>query len=194
MIFCAFSAPGQQTDESLIRSAFVKALSNDLDGAIADCTAAITLNPNSDKAFTSRGSYRYQKGDMQGAIADFTSAIKLAPKVVGAYNGRADAYAATGQSKLAFADFESVLKLDPNSRYNDSLFLRRGRLRLGLKDFEGAIVDFTKAVELNPIYVPAFEERAKAYRAIGKISLADADDKSAEIARQKLHELLKKPN
>ncbi len=194
VIFCACTTPGQQTDESLIKSAFVKSLSNDFDGAIADCTAALKINPNSDNAFTCRGSYRYQKGDMEGAIADYTSAIKLAPKVAGTYNGRADAYAATGQTKLAFADYAKVLELDPTSKYNDILYLKRGRLRFGLKDYEGAILDFTKAIELNPIYIPAFEERAKAYRAVGKNLLADADDKSAEIARQKLLDLLKKPN
>ena len=118
--------------------------------------------------------------------------------MVSAYTGRADAYAATGQSKLAFADYAKVLELDPTSKYNDTLYLNRGRLRFGLKDYEGAIMDFTKAIELNPGYVPAYEARAKAYRAIGKNSLADDDDKSAEIAEQKLKqkllELLKKPN
>jgi len=188
------AAFGQQTEESLLKRAFVKALSNDLVGAIADYTAVIKLNPNSDKAYNLRGNHREQNGDVAGSIEDYTSAITLVPKMAVYFGNRANAYSRLGDSKRALADYDSALKLDPTSKLNDTLYLARGRLKFGLKDYEGAIADLGKAIEFNPNFVAAFEARSKVYRALGKIALADADDKNAETAKQKLLEIMNKHN
>jgi len=49
----------------------------DLDGAIADWTQAIRLNPQLAEAYTNRGLARAHKGDLDGAIADFEMFLKL---------------------------------------------------------------------------------------------------------------------
>ena len=51
----------------------------DLDGAIADYTHAIALDPKLAKAYYNRGLARYDKGDLSSAIADYDQAIKLNP-------------------------------------------------------------------------------------------------------------------
>src|SRR5687768_450415 len=57
----------------------------ELDGAIADLTTAISLDPKDAETWTQRGYMRMQRLDVRGAIADFTEAIQLAPDVAGIY-------------------------------------------------------------------------------------------------------------
>src|ERR1700691_4841221 len=49
----------------------------DLAGALKDFTEAISLDPNSARAFTNHGGALFAQRDFDGAIADFDQAIKL---------------------------------------------------------------------------------------------------------------------
>jgi tetratricopeptide (TPR) repeat protein len=49
----------------------------DWDGAIADASKAIELNPSSAIAYAARAGARGKKGDYDGAIADCNRALKL---------------------------------------------------------------------------------------------------------------------
>lgn len=192
LIFCTGLVFAQQTEDELLKSAFTKVLFNrDFDGAIADATAAIKLNPKSGLAYRSRGSFRQEKGDLAGAVEDYSAAIKLDPTKLGYYENRAGAYTALGDSKSAIADYDTALKMYPKDESSAALYQSRGKLRLSLKDYEGAISDFGKTVELNPLSFPAYEMRAEAYRATGRTTLAEIDDKSAAEAKQKVIERLK---
>ena len=51
----------------------------DLSGALKDFTAAISLDPNSARAFANRGAVLFAEREFDGAIADFDQAIKLDP-------------------------------------------------------------------------------------------------------------------
>lgn len=55
-----------------------KARQGDLQGAIADYTLAIQLDPQNSRAYSQRGSTRYKTGDWAGAVEDFTRVIQLA--------------------------------------------------------------------------------------------------------------------
>ncbi|HYY93402.1 MAG TPA: tetratricopeptide repeat protein [Pyrinomonadaceae bacterium] len=63
--------------------------SGDLDGAIADATKAIGLNPDYAAAYNNRGNARKNKGDYDGAIADYTKVIALDAGYANAYNSLA---------------------------------------------------------------------------------------------------------
>ena len=52
----------------------------DLDGALADYSKSIELNPTDADAFTNRGILKNKMGDVTGSIADFNKAIELNPK------------------------------------------------------------------------------------------------------------------
>jgi len=61
----------------------------DYQGAIADYTKAIRLNPNYDKAYKRRGSAKAANNeDYQGQIADLNEAIRINPNYADAYHSR----------------------------------------------------------------------------------------------------------
>ena len=73
----------------------------DLDGAIADYTKAIEIDPQYADAYSNRGFAKSAKGDRDGAIADCTKAIEIDPR-------HADAYANRGNVKWNSRDFEGA--------------------------------------------------------------------------------------
>src|SRR5262245_17139890 len=52
----------------------------DLDGAIADYTKAIEIDPRFGDPYQNRGVARRAKGDLDGAIADYSKAIEINPR------------------------------------------------------------------------------------------------------------------
>ncbi len=58
---------------------------DDLDGAIAELTAVIKLDPNNAVGYVARGNLRYEKQDFKGAASDYTLALIADPESVVAY-------------------------------------------------------------------------------------------------------------
>jgi len=101
----------------------------DVDGAIADYTASIALNPKDMFSLNNRGNALRDKGDLQGAIADYTQAIRIDPDYAAAYLNRGRVYERQDDIDRARADFTAVLATSDkyvNSR--GAKELARGRL------------------------------------------------------------------
>ena len=60
-------------------ASYVRWLTGDLDGAIADFTRALSLNPVYTRAYTNRGIAYMAKGSFDCAINDFNKALALDP-------------------------------------------------------------------------------------------------------------------
>ena len=60
----------------------------DYQGAIADYSKAIEINPEYAYAFLNRGNSKNKLGDHQGAIADYTKAIEINPNYAYVYFNR----------------------------------------------------------------------------------------------------------
>ena len=101
----------QPTVQNLINSARIKVEKGDYQGAIADLTQALQLNPNNLEAYYLRANAYYHLENYQGAIADFTQAITLNPDYVGAYTGRGIAYLNLGDKPKALEDFRQAATL-----------------------------------------------------------------------------------
>jgi Flp pilus assembly protein TadD len=151
----------------------------DLDGAIADYTKAIEIDPRSAHAYNSRGNLRDAKGDHDGAIADFTKAIEIDPRDADAYNNRGGARKAKGDLDGAIADYTKYIELEPRDAdgYNN-----RGGARKAKGDLDGAIADCTKAIEIDPRSAYAYGNRGTVRQAKGDLEGAVADyTKAIEI-------------
>ena len=68
----------------------VKRNQKDYEGAIADYTQAILLNPEYASAYNNRGFAKYNQKDFEGAMVDYTQAILLNPKYAVAHNNRGE--------------------------------------------------------------------------------------------------------
>ena len=66
------------------------------------------------------------------------------------------------------------------SRPAAATFNTHANAYLAKANFKMAIKDFSKAITLNPKRPIYYRGRAKAYRGIGNISAAEADEKQAE--------------
>jgi len=91
---------------------------NDLEGAIADFTQAILLDPLNSEFYNDRGGARYHQGDYEGAIGDYHQAQSLNPEFTHVYcNNRGEVYFALGQYEQALAEFKKANELKPGHNF-----------------------------------------------------------------------------
>jgi tetratricopeptide (TPR) repeat protein len=82
------SAVCSQTAEKYFYAGIKKAKTQDLQGAIADFTKAIEIDPYLMEAYHNRGTAKDKLKDFQGALADFTKVIEINPIDANAYCNR----------------------------------------------------------------------------------------------------------
>jgi tetratricopeptide (TPR) repeat protein len=177
------------------------------DDALTDFNVAIKILPNSAEVYSNRGLAYLYKGDYEKAILDFEQSIQLRPNFSNAFYNRGLAYFNTGNYDQAVADFTNAIKLTPNlgssinqgnengddatnSRVVNNLkaiqfgendvamaYTNRGCAYLYKGDFDKAILDIDKAVELQPDLSLAYYDRAGVYYSMGLYDKAIADYK-----------------
>eukprot|EP00747_Dinoflagellata_sp_TGD_P105249 gnl/TRDRNA2_/TRDRNA2_169495_c2_seq1.p1 gnl/TRDRNA2_/TRDRNA2_169495_c2~~gnl/TRDRNA2_/TRDRNA2_169495_c2_seq1.p1 ORF type:complete len:471 (-),score=65.95 gnl/TRDRNA2_/TRDRNA2_169495_c2_seq1:126-1538(-) len=74
----------------------------DFDGAIADCSEALRLDPNRAVVWNLRGCARIQKGEYHDGLADCSESLRLNPLC-------ADAWALRGRAKLDWGDHKGAI-------------------------------------------------------------------------------------
>ena len=147
--------------------------------AIQDYNKAIELNPNNALAYYNRGDSYDNLEQYELAIRDYDKAIELDPNDADAYNSRAFAYAHIEEFDKAISDIEKSLSLNPDE---PNALHTYGFIHLQQKHFNEAIDYFSKALSFDNELKDAYEDRTKAYRAIGETALAEADEaKVAEL-------------
>ena len=104
----------EEPDADLVNRGIEKGKKGDLDGAIADFTRAIELNPKDDAPYYNRAQAKWLKKDRAGAIADYTRAIELGSTNPAAYNNRGNARAENNDRDGAIADYTRAIELNPN--------------------------------------------------------------------------------
>jgi S1-C subfamily serine protease len=154
----------------------------DYQGAIADYTSALKINPKYDLAYFNRGLARSNLADKQGAIADYNSAIKINPNFASTYFLRGVARAELGDTQGAITDFTMGLKIDPN---NAQGYIVRGVTHHLLGDKQAAIADYTVGLKIDPNNAQGYSLRARARFASGDKQRAVADlQKAANLYQQ----------
>jgi len=200
-ILCIGLVIGSQASSADDRQDCIQVADPDL--SIKGCSAIITAGhetaQNLAVAHSNRSSAYYKKGDLDHAIADATEAIKLDPKFIGGYVNRGVAFDTNGDYDHALADYNKALEINPADAYalgnRGLVYYQKGDLDRSLADldkavagdpkqgnFEAAIPDYARAIEINPKLANAFKGRAWAYFKLGKPSQALPDaDKSLEL-------------
>ena len=133
-----------------------KKANGDLEGAIADYSKAIELEPVYAAAYWNRANAFYEKKDFSGAIADYTKYIDFQPYEPNAYYNRGFAKAAQGDLEEAIADYTKAIELEPSSAH---AYYGRGLAKAVQGYPEDAILDYTEAIIINPNYSAAYQSR-----------------------------------
>jgi tetratricopeptide (TPR) repeat protein len=152
--------------------------------ALADLSLAMEMDPRNDRAFIARGNLQLHMGQVAAAVEDYTHAIEINPTAAGSYQNRgaarmliagygngAEPLEAT-KAELALADFDKAITLNPG--YADA-YAARARLHNALKQFDLAVRDSARAIELDSKNAIAFAQRAVAFRNLGREKEADGD-------------------
>jgi tetratricopeptide (TPR) repeat protein len=113
-------------------------------------------------AYHERACAKVDKGDVRGALRDYTRAIDLEPNHRQAYGSRGFAYGIIQKYREAIADLTRDIELNPDVA---ATYLWRGNARRLMKgsDVEGAIRDYSTAIEPKPNCADAFAGRARRY-------------------------------
>jgi tetratricopeptide (TPR) repeat protein len=167
--------PSGQVD-ALFARAGDELLNQKLDAAIADFTAVIRVDPNRGEAYDGRGQAYYGTGKYDEAYADFTKALQLDPGDAIAYWKLGDVYAQRQDHQRAIEAFTRSIGLDDEPR----VYYLRGRQYVALKQWDRALADYDRAIQLNDFIAPEFfVGRAEAYTHQGRYDQAIADLKHA---------------
>jgi Tfp pilus assembly protein PilF len=142
------------------------------------CTAH-AQEPVSADDFSQHGISRFEKHDFEGAIADFTKAIELnGQKLEFCFYFRGIARYRLGRLDDAIADLSKAITLKQHPRFYDD----RGNLLAQRGDFDGAMADLNRAIEIEPKYAKAYGDR-------GIIRLMRGEGTAAELDFRKCVEL-----
>ncbi len=131
--------------------------------------------PAATRALKSRGRLHQNRGRTAEAIADFTQAIRLDTADAEAYCWRGEIYSDQQRHADAIADYAEGLRIAGEAcscRWD--LFFGRGLARAKSKDYEGAIEDFSAALQLHATG-NGYTNRGLAFARLGHYDQALAD-------------------
>ena len=173
------------TDESAMDAVQQHLSDGNIDGMISELSSMIDAGNAVAQTYVLRGEAYLQYGDYSNALSDFNSAINIDPEYAVGYYDRALLNMRLEDYSAALNDINNALALVANG--SDSvlsvrdLYAKRGQINLWLKNWEGAIADYTHSLARTSgtINSDVYAERAEAYTAIGDYNAAIDDYSSA---------------
>jgi len=157
-----------------------KAHQKDFDGAIADLTSAIAMEPKDGLAWYNRGLVRLESRDAEGALLDLDKAVALRPRDPEFLGSRGMAKRELGDLDGALEDMDASVALDAEL---PGMLINRGNTRRLAGDTRGAIADLTSAIALAPTDPSAWNSRGLAKQKANDLDGALADyDRALELA------------
>jgi serine/threonine protein kinase/tetratricopeptide (TPR) repeat protein len=154
----------------------------DYAGAERKFSAAIDRRPDLVEPRVRRSVARFYLKKYADGIADCTEAIKLDPTCAAAYDLLGDAHTSSaGEGKdmnkekvrQALENYNAAIDLDPDY---GPFWRSRGAVHSRLQDYDGAVKDYTRAIDLAPVpYARNFNRRGRAYSNLDKYPEAVKD-------------------
>ena len=128
----------------------------DYQNAIVDYDKAIEIDKGNCDYYFNRGKCKYNIRDYKGAIVDYDRCIALQSGVSYYYDKRGDAKIEFGDYKGALADYDKFIMLETEYLRNYS-----HRSDFNIDDYNSAIEDYRKAIELKPKKAIAYNQTAR---------------------------------
>ncbi len=130
---------------------------------LADAHHILAIVPGRDKDYREQFdlalSY-HERQDYEQAIAHYTSCIELNPQISDAYVNRGAAYASTDYLNLALQDLNVALDLEAKA----PIYVIRGMIHSKKGDHDKAIMDYSRAIKLDPNDASAYSYRGHSHR------------------------------
>lgn len=168
-----------------MESGKTKLASGNIEDAITDLTAAIDTGVAPVDTYILRGEAYMQSGDYAKAMTDYNTALSKEPANAVAYYDRYLLHSRLEDYSSAMNDINNALAAqatNPNDALQmRDLYAKRGRLNLWIKNWEGAIADFTNSLARpeGTVDPTVYADRAEAFTAIGRYADATNDYSSA---------------
>jgi tetratricopeptide (TPR) repeat protein len=142
------ASPQDHSDESVPESVLAEVLlaSGSLDGALQELDKKLLKSPRDAVLLTARGLARNAKGQPKEAKADLTAAIASDPKAVRAFVERARVLTTLEEAAAARRDWEEAIRLGTKA---PDAYYSRGWVRIGESEYDEAIADFYRSLELS---------------------------------------------
>ncbi len=142
-------------------------------------TRSIEANPDPPHALCNRADFLVDRGHVEQAIADVNRAVEIAPRAPVAWAARASVLLKAERWDEAHDSASRAIRLEPDFPL---AWYVRGLARAGragvtpsVATMEGAITDFTHAVDLDPGWAHAWAYRAQLRRSLGDEASAISD-------------------
>lgn len=139
---------GNDTAENALYRGFQKGKDGDQDGAIADSTKAIKIDPQYAMAYNLRAWGEFLKKDFDAAIKDATRAIQLNLNFGNAYGTRGWARFGKGDTKGALEDLKAAIVLCGANSVESTE--DRGLIEFINGHYQDGINSWQKAIQLDP--------------------------------------------
>ena len=134
-------------EEAYLRRGIVRGILKDFIGAISDFSKAIVINPGYSEAYFNRGLLWHRSGINVSALEDFLKVIEIDPGYNGINVFIGDVYWKEKDYAQAVKYYSKAIEYEPE---NMSAYYKRAHAKRILMDYDGAIEDFNKFINLNP--------------------------------------------
>lgn len=152
----------------------------DYQGTLEDCDLALHHDPEYSEAYSYRSKARYFLGDKAGAMEDCNRAIELNPESVESYLGRS--LMQVHDPQLALADLDRAIEIikrlpEASQRHIGyaKLYTSRGVIHNLLGNYQAALIDSQRTIDLAPAFMDAYLCRGEAYLKLGNHPAALSD-------------------
>ena len=155
-----------------VRQGQEKLDARDYNGAILDCSKALSLANNDVSALLIRGEAYRNQNDHHHAILDFSKVVSLSRDNAQAYNLRGLTYLNAKDYNKSIEDFDAGITLIPE---DPIMWCNRGLAYHWMNQIDQAFNDYSRSIGIRSSYGPARIERGQIYLGRGQLDLAIAD-------------------